>query len=476
MTNEIEIISVDQIIIPEDRQRKAFPEAQHQELCDSITTVGLINPLLVRRTSRGYDYELVAGERRFRAISSLEQSYKMAGVDEAIEPGFVPCIVRNFGSQVTVREVELHENLIRLDLSWQDKVNAISALHALKLQENPNHRVGDTAVLIGDVQPSGYAKTQDHNKVAEALFIAEHLDNPEVVAAKSIKDAKKIVSRHIEKDALEQLAALRDKKERAKQEAIADTEVEETFELPEGIIPEAIVSKEIGTLLVGDVRERIKDLKANTFSVVICDGPYGMGADKFNDGGRSTQQHNYDDGEIWRELHQTVITELDRICKPDAHVYMFCDIDNYHEIREMFSEGWWVRRKPLVWNKGSSGKLADGTKTGWRTVSEYIIFARRGDRPSSELLSDVLSVSDLKNKTHAAQKPPELYEILLRQASVPGDSVLDPFAGSGTIFTVARKFMVNPVGIEQNPVNAELCRAAQQTGSNPANDIEDLLP
>src|SRR5207237_8002597 len=74
-----EHIDVDQIVAAPGQMRKQFPAESLRELADSIRQHGIIQPILVRRLPEGY--ELIAGERRWRAA-------RMAG------PGRSPAIVR----------------------------------------------------------------------------------------------------------------------------------------------------------------------------------------------------------------------------------------------------------------------------------------------------------------------------------------------------------------------------------------------
>ena len=82
--------------------RKTFSEEGLSELCSSIREYGVIQPLLVRKTSTGY--ELIAGERRLRA--SL-----LAGLE------VVPCVVRQVEDK-EMAEIALIENLQREDLHY----------------------------------------------------------------------------------------------------------------------------------------------------------------------------------------------------------------------------------------------------------------------------------------------------------------------------------------------------------------------
>ncbi len=82
--------------------RKEFDEAALSELADSISNHGLLQPLLVRPLPLG-GYEIVAGERRYRAS-------RMAGLTE------VPVIIREL-SEAETMELALIENLQREDLT-----------------------------------------------------------------------------------------------------------------------------------------------------------------------------------------------------------------------------------------------------------------------------------------------------------------------------------------------------------------------
>jgi DNA modification methylase len=54
------------------------------------------------------------------------------------------------------------------------------------------------------------------------------------------------------------------------------------------------------------------------------------------------------------------------------------------------------------------------------------------------------------NLNHPAQKPVALYTDLLRRSCNPGDRVLDPFAGTGTIFPAAHSLKIFATGVEKN--------------------------
>ena len=84
-----------------EQPRKDFKEEQLQELADSIRQYGVLQPLLVQK--KGDLYEIIAGERRWRAA-------KLAGVKE------IPVVIREYGKQQAM-EIALIENVQREDLN-----------------------------------------------------------------------------------------------------------------------------------------------------------------------------------------------------------------------------------------------------------------------------------------------------------------------------------------------------------------------
>ena len=95
------IVKITKVEPNREQPRKHFDEDALQELADSIKQFGLLQPILVQ--DRGDYYEIIAGERRWRAA-------KLAGLKE------VPVIIRNYTSQEIV-EISLIENIQREDLN-----------------------------------------------------------------------------------------------------------------------------------------------------------------------------------------------------------------------------------------------------------------------------------------------------------------------------------------------------------------------
>ena len=119
-----------------EQPRKDFDEERLSELAESIREHGVIQPLLVQKA--GKHYEIIAGERRWRAA-------KIAGIKE------IPAIVREYSKQEAV-EISLIENIQREDLNPIEEAQAYDRLmkeFALK-QEDIAKRVSRSRAAVAN--------------------------------------------------------------------------------------------------------------------------------------------------------------------------------------------------------------------------------------------------------------------------------------------------------------------------------------
>lgn len=112
--NNRRMISIAQIVPGEFQPRHTFRDESLEELAQSIQQHGLIQPILVRPRGGEGSYEIVAGERRWRA-AQLAQLHE------------VPVIIRELDDTTTL-EIALIENLQREDLNAVDEARALRQL------------------------------------------------------------------------------------------------------------------------------------------------------------------------------------------------------------------------------------------------------------------------------------------------------------------------------------------------------------
>ncbi|MFK0735285.1 MAG: ParB/RepB/Spo0J family partition protein [Gloeotrichia echinulata HAB0833] len=118
-TNPANTIPITLLKLPNSQPRRYFDFSKLEELSRSIKELGILEPLLVRPLSGG-EYELVAGERRYKAAT-------MAGLTE------VPVVVREMDDAITY-QVRLVENLQREDLNPLEETEGILSLLVLRLE------------------------------------------------------------------------------------------------------------------------------------------------------------------------------------------------------------------------------------------------------------------------------------------------------------------------------------------------------
>lgn len=424
------------ITVPARRQRQHFDEDKLMELADSICAVGMLSPIVVRETPEGA-VELVCGERRMRAVELIHlRGSKFQHEGGEVEDGFIPYVQLGDLSPELRFQAELEENTMREDLTWQERAAAIARLHELRKElagapEPEADAIRKTAeVVLPTLSPGGA-----RNAVAESLVVSRYLDDPDVRKASSRPEAMKIIKRKVEREQNARLAASH------------TASAESKFTLHQG---DCLT-----------VMERMVETQER-FDVILTDPPYGMGADVFGDaGGKMTAiTHEYtDDKASVLELLRRVFPLVSNLAKPEAHLYMYCDIDMFAELRALaLSNGWTPHRTPLVHLKREGGRVPWPTN-GPRRAYELVLYAMRGRRPTTAIYPDVFDTS-LTEKTwgHGAQKPVEGYVNLLQRSCRPGDRVLDCFAGTGTIFEAAHRLRLYATGIEMDAANIGICK------------------
>lgn len=406
------------LITIQERQRKECPLDKIAELADSIQKAGLINAPVCRHGEND-EVVLVAGERRLRAMSLLhEQARPFTYLHTPIESGLIPFYFYEELDPIKAKEVELEENVARLDLTWQERAVAIAELHKIKTQLNPSWTQSDTAEQVSGSREDGSRKVRDR------ILLAENLHRTELRGAKTEKEAMKILTKSLEDE----------------------------FRTKLGMMQSAVSTKGM-TLQQADAIEYLGQFQS-AIDVFCMDPPYGIDADKID--AEMVVKHQYkDDWPSVSALMQSLAKATMRAAKVKAHLYMFCDVRRFMNLFGIFNEaGWEVWPKPIVWVKdvGHIPRPHYGPRYNYETI----LYANKGERCVTALYSDVIVVPAEKDKEHAAQKPVDVFVNLLRRSIGPGDVVMDPFCGSGTIFAAAHQLQLTAYGCDSDPASVAM--------------------
>jgi DNA modification methylase len=408
-----------------ERQRKEIDDKHVQQLRNDISENGLIHAPSI--TPEG---ELIAGFCRLSAIISIESPYRYGSA--IIQPGFIPVVAVTEGDERVLFRIELAENLRRKNLSPVDEASAISKLHEYFKQENPLQTPFETGQKLDELRGGETRSFTNTNKeVAQALIIEQFSKDPDVLNAKTKAEAFKIASKKLEQQFSTGLGAIQSLRAKPSSDF---------------------------TLLEGSCIDIMPTLTPESFSGIVTDPPYGMDADKFGEQSHA-MGHQYEDSEETALLVAGSILSIGyKLCKPDAHLYMFCDIRLWPRLVNMCkSIGWQPFATPIIWYKPGLGHAPQPGFFGRRY--EAILFAQKGNRKLARSAADVLVCPSVKEKIYAAQKPLALLQEILGLSFYPGEHVLDPCVGSGSLFRAGKLAKVKVTGIELNEVGIGLAKA-----------------
>lgn len=186
------------------------------------------------------------------------------------------------------------------------------------------------------------------------------------------------------------------------------------------------------TVFMGDAIEWLRGIPAASVDLMITDPPYES-LEKHRAVGTTTRlKHSKSSSNDWFAIFPNarfpeLFAEAYRVLKPDSHFYLFCDNETMFVAKPLGEAAGFKFWKPLVWDK-----VQIGMGYHYRARYEFILFFEKGKRRLADLgTADVLTAPRVRNG-YPTEKPLSVLETLVRQSSSPGETVADPFMGSGS--------------------------------------------
>jgi len=209
------------------------------------------------------------------------------------------------------------------------------------------------------------------------------------------------------------------------------------------------------TIYHGDCREILPAL--GSVDLVMADPPYSLSveSDHENRRGRGTRRLNFFEGDTdWSEMTDTVTSAVALATRLAPAHYVWCGHRQFGPIVDVF-EAAGFKTRFLVWRKACPVPAPPGV--GWDSAAELCVYAfssgRKWTPPTGTKCPNVIDADSYRHGQpgkvdHPTQKPPATAHIPITFSTDPGDTVLDPFMGSGTTVRAAKDLERKAIGIE----------------------------
>lgn len=214
----------------------------------------------------------------------------------------------------------------------------------------------------------------------------------------------------------------------------------------------------------GDAVDWLRTLPDESIDLVITDPPYES-LEKHRAIGTTTRlKHSKASSNDWFEIFPNdrfpeLFAEVYRVLKRNTHFYLYCDPETMFVAKPAGEAAGFKFWKPLIWDKERIGMGYH-----YRARYECILFFEKGKRKLKDLsVPDILEAPRIRGG-YPSEKPVSLSRTLIRQSSEPGELVVDPFCGSGSVgvaaLTEGRRFLGCDLCEEAVEITSERLRDA----------------
>jgi site-specific DNA-methyltransferase (adenine-specific) len=168
----------------------------------------------------------------------------------------------------------------------------------------------------------------------------------------------------------------------------------------------------------------IKQIANNSVDLVVTDPPYGM---SFQSNYRKVKHKSIqNDGNL--DWLGEWVKELKRVCKDEAHLYIFCSWHHIDQFKQQV-EALFNVKNILIWEKNNTG-MGD-LEGDYAPKYEMILFCSNGKKKlNGGRDANILKTKRTQNENHPTEKPINLIKYFIEKSSNKGDLVLDTFGGS----------------------------------------------
>lgn len=439
---EIPIVKIN----PGKRVRRDFDREKLDDLKKSIERNGLIHPIAVMSygTSwQGYDYFLLAGERRMRSFKELGKETIPARV-------YPPDL-----SAYEIKCIELEENLFRQDLTPAEELLAKKAAYEARIAlygaaqkgSKEGMSIEEFSKLIGESKTNTARDlklaewVERYPKLAEGAKtkadIKRRIDNIEgkletKLRLQEIQEEKKEILQQIKQDKAEGVETIEKEKELQEKKLLCDL------------------------YIVGDFFDVVKDIPDESIDFIDCDIDYPIERSNGRLYKAIIEDQRVGDytsisEEDFPKVFQKAIKECYRILKPDRWAIFWFGYENFQRVQSWLEH--YGFRTMYYHGKWFKGKGRGSTTSPLYILGHTIVpffYARKGSPKLAKAHDDVFECPPVPpaKKIHPYERPIKLMKEILETFCEPGYKVVVPFAGSGNTLIAAHQINCLATGVD----------------------------
>jgi site-specific DNA-methyltransferase (adenine-specific) len=220
-------------------------------------------------------------------------------------------------------------------------------------------------------------------------------------------------------------------------------------------------------LAQGDAVTWLRALPDESIDLVVTDPPYES-LEKHRAIGTTTRlKHSKASSNDWFSIFPNdrfpeLFAEVYRVLRRNTHFYLFCDPETMFVAKPLGEAAGFKFWKPIIWDK-----CKIGMGYHYRARYECILFFEKGKRKLNDLgTADILQAPRVSGG-YPAEKPTAVSTTLITQSTEPGQLVIDPFMGSGSVgvaaVTSGRMFAGNDLCAEAVHITRDRLRDAGAT-------------
>ena len=410
MADKVKILNISDITIGE-RFREDLGDIKG--LAESIKEKGIIQPITVNNKM-----ELLAGGRRIAA---------------AVEAGLtkIPALIRDQSempdADIDFREVELIENAMRKDFTWDERAKLIQKIDNLCREKNVDWSLRKTSLLLGNDNPMGVSRSLKLANALEAM--------PELAQCKTQDDAIKFLKK-IEEGAV--VAELRRRQEETRSEGLRD------------VIELAKANYRIGDAL----KEMLTLPSSMNLHLIEVDPPYGIELNEQKKGADDkAQSYKEVPRDEYAAFLKIVATETYRIAGPNCWMIFWFGPTHQHLVLTTLREaGWKVDDIPAIWNKGHGQTMSPENYLA-RAYEPFFVCKKGTIAMAKRGRSNVFDFKPVppNKKYHPTERPIELMEEIIETFVGLRSKLFVPFLGSGVTLRAAYNMASSGLGYDLNP-------------------------